>query len=134
MKKISTETEPPLAQSFKGAPNTRTHTHTLNHTTPSSPFPIKSRRYTNPLFFNPVLILLLSNPTNTREISNSPQVRFLLVWSRLNSRFNSNHKKRRDSLESRAEPAVLCDYVENRTRIHILESILHYRASKFKQT
>ena len=37
-----------------------------------------------PVFFNPVLILLLSSPINTREISKSPQVRFLLVWSSLN--------------------------------------------------
>ena len=37
----------------------------------------------------------------------------------------------RNSLETRAELAVLCIYVENQA---ILELILLYRASKFKQT
>ena len=41
------------------------------------------------------------------------------------------HKKRKDSLETRAEPVVLCIYVENQV---ILEPILLYRASKCKQT
>ena len=40
-----------------------------------------------------------------------------------------NHKKRKDSLETRAELAVLRSYVENQA---ILEPILLYRASKCK--
>ena len=47
------------------------------------------------------------------------------------SRSHHSHKKRNDSLEIRAEPAVLCVYDENHT---ILEPILLYRASKCKQT
>ena len=39
--------------------------------------------------------------------------------------------KRKDSLETRAEPAVLHAYVENQV---MLEPILLYRASKYKQT
>ena len=42
-----------------------------------------------------------------------------------------SHKKRKDSLETRAERAVLRAYVENQA---ILESILLYRVSKYKQT
>ena len=42
-----------------------------------------------------------------------------------------SHKKRKDSLETRAELAVLRTYVENQA---ILEPILLYRASKCKQT
>ena len=48
--------------------------------------------------------------------------------------FSSHHscKKRKDSLETRAEPAVLCIYVENQA---VLEPIiLLYRPSKCKQT
>ena len=46
------------------------------------------------------------------------------------NQFNHNHSKRKDSLETRAEP-VLRTYVENQA---ILEPILLYRASKCKQT
>ena len=42
-----------------------------------------------------------------------------------------SHKKQKDSLETRAEWAVLRAYVENHA---ILEPILLYRASKYKQT
>ena len=42
-----------------------------------------------------------------------------------------SYKKRKDSLETRAERAVLHAYVENQA---ILEFILLYRASKYKQT
>ena len=44
-----------------------------------------------------------------------------------------SHKKRKDSLDARAVLAVLClcIYVENQA---ILELILLYRASKYKQT
>ena len=42
-----------------------------------------------------------------------------------------SHKERKDSLEPRAELAVLCTYVENQV---ILEPILVYRTSKCKQT
>ena len=45
--------------------------------------------------------------------------------------FVHNHKKRKESLETRAELAVLRTYVENQT---ILEPILLFRASKCKQT
>ena len=45
--------------------------------------------------------------------------------------FIHSHKKRKDSLETRAELAVLRTYVENQA---ILELILLYRASKCKQT
>ena len=41
------------------------------------------------------------------------------------------NKKRKDNLETRAELAVLPTYVENQT---MLEPILFYRASKYKQT
>ena len=55
---------------------------TLNYTISSPPFPSnKSRRYKNQFFFNPV------TPTSwitTCDISKSPQVRFLIVWSSLN--------------------------------------------------
>ena len=47
------------------------------------------------------------------------------------SNYNHSHKKRKDSLEARAELAVLRTYVENQP---ILEPILLYRASKCKQT
>ena len=46
------------------------------------------------------------------------------------TQFNHIHKKRKDSLETRAEPAVLCAYVEKQA---FLEPILLYRASKCKQ-
>ena len=42
---------------------------------------------------------------------------------------NHRHKKQKDSLETRAELAVLCTYLEKQA---ILEPILLYRASKFK--
>ena len=42
-----------------------------------------------------------------------------------------NHKKRKDSLETRAELVVLCTYVENQA---ILEPILLYLGSRVKQT
>ena len=42
-----------------------------------------------------------------------------------------SHKKRKDSLETRAELTVLRTYLENEA---ILEPILPYRASKRKQT
>ena len=44
---------------------------------------------------------------------------------------NHSHQKRKDKREVRAERAVLCAYVENHA---ILEPILLYRASKYKQT
>ena len=44
---------------------------------------------------------------------------------------NHSYKKRKDSLETGAEPAVLRTYVENQA---ILEPIPLYRASKSKQT
>ena len=46
------------------------------------------------------------------------------------TQFNHIHKKRKASLETRAEPAVLCAYVEKQA---FLEPILLYRASKCKQ-
>ena len=45
--------------------------------------------------------------------------------------FYHSNKKRKDSLETGAEPAVLRVYVENQV---IIEPILLYRASKCKQT
>ena len=45
--------------------------------------------------------------------------------------FHHSHNKRKDSLEARAEQAVLHAYVKNQV---ILEPILLYRASKYKQT
>ena len=47
-----------------------------------------------------------------------------VIWSH-------SHKKRKDSLETRAERAVQRAYVQNRD---IIESILLYGASKYKQT
>ena len=44
--------------------------------------------------------------------------------------FNHSHKKRKDSLGTRAELALLRTYVENQA---ILEPILLYQASKCKQ-
>ena len=41
------------------------------------------------------------------------------------------HKKRKDNLKTRAQPAVLCIYVENQA---VLDPILLYHASKCKQT
>ena len=46
-------------------------------------------------------------------------------------KLNHSHKKRKDSLETRAELAVLRTYVENQAKI---ELIFLYRASKCKQT
>ena len=51
--------------------------------------------------------------------------------SSLKSIFNHSHKKKKDSLETQAELAVLRSYVENQAT---LEPILLYRASKCKQT
>ena len=48
-----------------------------------------------------------------------------------NSVITHSHKKQKESLEARAEVAVLHTYVENQA---ILEPILLYRASKCKQT
>ena len=45
--------------------------------------------------------------------------------------FKHSHKKRKDSLKTRAGLAILHTYVENQA---ILEPILLYRASKCKQT
>ena len=47
------------------------------------------------------------------------------------NQFNHNHSKRKDSLETGTELAVLRTYVENQA---ILEPILLYRTSKCKQT
>ena len=44
---------------------------------PSSPLPRKSRRYTQPVFFNQVT----PSRITTSRISKSPQVRFFIVWS-----------------------------------------------------
>ena len=44
---------------------------------------------------------------------------------------NHSHKKRKDSLETRAEVAVICTNVENQA---MLEPILLYQVSKCKQT
>ena len=45
---------------------------------------------------------------------------------------NHSHKKRKDILETRAQPAIICVfYVENQA---ILQPILLYRTSKWKQT
>ena len=41
-----------------------------------------------------------------------------------------SHKKRKDRLETQAEGAVLCAYIENHA---ILEPILLYRASKYNK-
>ena len=48
-----------------------------------------------------------------------------------NSVITHSHKKQKESLEARAEVAVLHTYVENQA---ILEPILLYWASKCKQT
>ena len=45
--------------------------------------------------------------------------------------FDHSHKKQKNNLETRAEWAVLHSYVENQA---ILEPILVYLASKYKQT
>ena len=58
--------------------------------------------------------------------SNKP---FVLSFFKLP--FKHSHKKRKDSLKTRARPAVLCIYNENQA---ILEPIRLYRLSKFKQT
>ena len=47
------------------------------------------------------------------------------------TRLHHSHKKRKDSLETRTERAVLRAYVKNQA---ILEPILLYRVSKYKQT
>ena len=44
---------------------------------------------------------------------------------------NHSHKKRKDSLETRTELAILRSYVENQA---ILEPIVLYQVSKCKQT
>ena len=44
---------------------------------------------------------------------------------------NHSHKKRTDSLETQAQRAILRAYVENQA---MLEPILFYCASKYKQT
>ena len=54
----------------------------------------------------------------------------MAIFQFLVDHFQHSHKKRKDSLETRGEPAVLCVYVENQA---ILEPILLYRASKCKQ-
>ena len=45
--------------------------------------------------------------------------------------YNHSHKKRKDSMETRAKLAILCSYVHNQA---MLEPILLSRASKCKQT
>ena len=50
---------------------------------------------------------------------------------------NHSHKKQKDSLETRAELAVLRPYVENQAYVDnqaVLEPIPLYRASECKQT
>ena len=59
------------------------------HTPQSTPLllpltPNKSRRCTNPVFFNPVLILLLPVQSIQAGFLNHHKKRFLLVWSSLN--------------------------------------------------
>ena len=56
---------------------------------------------------------------------------FLFLARVLFPRNKHSNKKRKDSLETRTELAVLCAYVENQA---ILEPILLYRKSKCKQT
>ena len=58
-------------------------------------------------------------------------IRYLPKVNNLANLFNHSHKKRKDSLKTRAEPAVLRTYVENQA---ILEPTLLYRLSKCKQT
>ena len=60
-------------------------------------------------------------------------IHWYIPWLWQNNRYLRihSHKKRKDSLETQAEPAILCVYVENQA---ILEPILLYRASKYKQT
>ena len=53
------------------------------------------------------------------------------LFENLKDNSEHSHKKRKDSLETRAKPAVLCVYVENQA---IIEPILLYRVSKCKQT
>ena len=45
--------------------------------------------------------------------------------------FQHSHNKRKNSLETRVELAVLCTYAENQV---MLEPVLLYRTSKCKQT
>ena len=79
MKKSSTETEPTWVQSFNGA------SHTPKHTTLSPPFPQTTPgEDTNPVFFKPILILLLPVQSIHAEFLNHCKKRFLLVWSSLN--------------------------------------------------
>ena len=110
MKKTSTETEPPLVESFKWAP------HTLNHTTSSPPFPNTSRRYMTTVFFNPVLILLLPSPINTSQISKSPQVIFLLVWSRFNY-FPVCKPVATNSMHSQYTPTPHLQHIQSETHL-----------------
>ena len=73
----TTSTLPPLAWSSKGTQ------HTLNQTSPSTPFLLtwdKSKRYTTFVFFNPVTPSWIT----TSGIPKSPNVKLLIVWSNLN--------------------------------------------------
>ena len=81
------------------------------------------------LFYSPKCSWNKCKIWETREI-------FLILHSALWDNnylrnFEHSHKKRKDSLETPAEPTVIPAYVEN---LVILEPILLYCASKFKQT
>ena len=58
------------------------------------------------------------------------QVSMIRTLTRDMHSYDHSHKKQKDSLETRAELAVLRSYVENQA---ILEPILFYQASKCKQ-
>ena len=75
----------------------------------------------------------LAIPSLTRNFSLCFQLcfDFAMYHGSLCCPFKRSQKKRKDSLETRVELAVLRAYVENQA---ILEPILLYRASKFKQT
>ena len=74
----------------------------------------------------------LAIPSLTRNFSLCFQLcfDFAMYHGSLYCPFKRSQKKRKDSLETRVELAVLRAYVENQA---ILEPILLYRASKFKQ-
>ena len=74
---------------------------------------------------------LRSEIISTRVCTKLGYLRYVVL---LNSRITwleHSHKKRKDSLETRGELAVLRSYIKDQA---ILEPILLYRASKCKQT
>ena len=81
-------------------------------------------------FISPPILKMITD-AGYFNISAWENVRFLTTVDAMLEENNSTPRKGKDSMETRAKPAVSCVYVQKKA---ILEPILLYHASKCKQT